>query len=124
MSLHFLDRDAIGVHDSPRTGIVFANENHARPLKQIEALRDYRNKVGVNKAIRDLISRHAPGDSSSAPDLHNLIRRLSGLGADDSTSIAVSVIRASGKALLVTEELLQSLPPYQEARPTCTAGNR
>jgi len=94
------------------------------PDQQIEALRTYRNKNGVNKAIRDLISRHGPGNLPTAPDLASLVRRLSGLSSGECSSVSVSVIRVQGKMIFVTEELMQSLPPYQESIPICTTDNR
>lgn len=85
------------------------------PERQTEALRTYRAEKGVNKAIRDLISRHEPKSLPTAPDLESLVRRLSLLKADDWGAINLSVIRIPGKTIFVTEELLQSLPPHQES---------
>ncbi len=79
--------------------------------RQIEALRTYRGEKGVNKAIRDLISRREPSSFLTAPDLESLVRRLSQLKADDCGSVNLSVIRIPCKTIFVTEELLQSLPP-------------
>jgi hypothetical protein len=93
------------------------------PDQQIEALRTYRAKRGVNKSIRDLISRHKQKRTPTAPDLGSLARRLSELEPYESNSIRVSVIRASGKMIFVTEELIQSLLPYQEPMPICTTDN-
>ncbi len=83
--------------------------------RQAEALRAYRAEKGVNKAIRDLISRHGPRSFPTAPDLGSLVRRLSQLGAGEFGSVNLSVIRLPGKTIFVTEELLQSLPPHQES---------
>ena len=94
------------------------------PDRQIGVLRTYRIKKGVNKAIRDLISRHRPKNLPTAPDLASLVRRLSGLSSGECSSASVSVIRVKGKMVFVTEELMQSLPPYQESIPTCTTDNR
>jgi hypothetical protein len=93
------------------------------PDQQIEAFRTYRNKKGVNKAIRDLISRHGPRNLPTAPDAGSLVRRLSGLSSGECSSVSVAVIRVQGKMIFVTEELIQSLPPYQESIPTCTTDN-
>ena len=93
--------------------------------RQIVALMTYRNKSGINKTIRDLIWRHKSSNlPAAAPDLRSLIRRLSGLKADESSAINVAVIRATGNTIFVTEELIQSLPPYQESIPTCRRDNR
>jgi hypothetical protein len=94
------------------------------PDQQIEALRTYRAERGVNKSIRDLISRHKQKPMPTAPDLGSLARRLSELEPYESNSVRVSVIRAPGKMIFVTEELIQSLRPYQESMPICTTDNR
>jgi hypothetical protein len=94
------------------------------PERQIEALRSYRANRGVNKAIRDLISRQETTNRPTAPDLGSLVRRLSALKPDECGSINVSVIRVPGKTIFVTEGLVQSLPHHQESIPTCTTDNR
>lgn len=90
--------------------------------QQIEELRAYRAKRGVNKSIRDLISRHKQRQSPTAPSLTNLARRLAELEPDESKSITVLVIRPPGKMVLVTEELVQFLRSCQSA--ICTTNNR
>jgi hypothetical protein len=90
------------------------------PGSQIEALRGYRSKKGVNKAIRDLISRHKQKQIATQPDLGSLARQLSELELDKRSSVNVSVIRVPGKAMFVTEELVKSLRPYEESTPLCT----
>jgi len=91
------------------------------PDRQIEALRTYRSERGVNKSIRDLISRHKQKRMPTAPGLGGLAKRLSELEPYESDSVRVSVIRVPGKMIFVTEELIQSLRPYQESMPICTA---
>ncbi len=83
--------------------------------RQIEALMTHRGEKGVHKAIRDLISRHEPNSLPTAPDLQSLVSRLSQLEAADSGSVNLSVLCIPGKTIFVTEELLQSLPAYQES---------
>jgi len=85
------------------------------PERQIEVLMTHRGEKGVNKAIRDLISRHEPSSLPAALDLQSLVSRLSQLEAADSGSVNLSVLRIPGKTIFVTEELLRSLPPYQES---------
>jgi hypothetical protein len=94
------------------------------PERQIDALKSYRANKGVNKAIRDLISRQETTNRPTAPDLGSLVRRLSALKPDECGSINVSVIRVPGKTIFVTEGLVQSLPHYQESILTCTTDNR
>jgi hypothetical protein len=70
--------------------------------RQTEALRTYRGEKGVNKAIRDLISRHEPSSLSTPLDLESLVRRLSQLKADECPPINLSVVRIPGKTIFVT----------------------
>jgi len=83
--------------------------------RQTEALITHRGEKGVNKAIRDLISRQEPRSLPAAPDLGSLVSRLSQLRGDECGPINLSVVRIPGKTIFVTEELLQSLPPHQES---------
>jgi hypothetical protein len=92
--------------------------------RQIEALRTYRAERGINKSIRDLVSRHKQKQTPSAPDLRSLARRLSELEPYESNSVSVSVIRAPGRMIFVTDELIQSLRPHQELMSICTTDNR
>ena len=94
------------------------------PERQTDALRSYRTEKGVNKAIRDLISRREESNLPTALDPGSLIRRLSEFEADECSAINVSVIRYPGKTIFVTEELIKSLRPRQESMPTCTRDNR
>jgi hypothetical protein len=94
------------------------------PDRQIDALRSHRNEKGVNKAIRDLISRHGAKPRLTAPDMASIIGRLSGLTSEERSSVGVSSVKTPGKMIFVTEELLQSLPAYQESIPTCRPDNR
>jgi len=87
------------------------------PESQRSAVRRYRQEKGVNKAIRDLMSRHERRGRSPAPDLRSLARRLLLFEADNGHSVNVLVLGCPGKAVFVTEELLMDLPPYQEALP-------
>lgn len=97
--------------------------NTKPPNQQIGALRTYRSKMGVNKAIRHLISRHEPRNAPVEPDLNSLVSRLSQLSSGQCESVRVCVIRTPGKMVFVTEDLMQSLRPYQETIPTCIADN-
>jgi hypothetical protein len=83
--------------------------------RQCDALRVYRNQKGINKAIRTLISRHASRATATAPDVENLIKRLSRLKPDDRKLVTVSIVQSSGKAIFVSEELIRSLVASQES---------
>jgi hypothetical protein len=93
------------------------------PIQQIKALRTYRAERGLNKSIRNLISGHKQKQTPTAPDLGNLTRRLAQLEPHERDSVIVALIRAPGKVIFVTEELVQSLHPYQESMTICTAKN-
>lgn len=85
------------------------------PQQQTDALGAYRAEKGVRQAIRDLTSQHQQTSLPAAPDPESLVLRLSELKPDEYSVVNVSVIRVPGKAIFVTEELIQSLPPYQES---------
>lgn len=81
------------------------------PDRQNEALRTYRNKNGVNKAIRDLIARHKPRNLPTSPDLASLVRRLSGLSSGECSSVDVSVIpNRAGSRKLSRDEAVDDSP--------------
>ena len=82
--------------------------------KQIQALRFYRSKKGVHKAIRRLISSLKPRSRQIVFDLGRLMQLVSGLGPDEASSLGVWVVQAPGKMVYVTEELVQALGSQQE----------
>ena len=90
------------------------------PESQIATLTAYRNEKGMKKKIKNLISRHKPTTTDAHLDPTSLFSRLSALSPAESASITISVIKASGKAAYVTEELLQTLGSQQELTFTCT----
>jgi len=77
-------------------------------------LRFYRSKKGVHRDIRRLISSHKPRSSQILFDLGRLIQLVSGLDPDDVASLSVLVVKAPGKLVYVTEELVQALDSQQE----------
>ena len=84
---------------------------------QRHALMQYRGERGVRKTIRGLVSKHAskiPTGSAFAPELGSLARRFSQLPAPQLSSVAVAVVKVPGKAVFVTEELLQILEAQGE----------
>jgi hypothetical protein len=84
------------------------------PENQIEALRRYRGDRGLGKTIRHLVSRHSRLTSRTRFDPSNLFKRLSAISADELSSVRVSVVKASGRAVFVTEELMQALESQEE----------
>jgi hypothetical protein len=91
---------------------------------QREELRRYRSERGVKKIIRSLVSRHRANGLPTIPDPGSILRRLGALDSRQLASVSVSVIKSTGKAIFVTEGLVQSLQPYQEEIPTCATINR
>jgi hypothetical protein len=82
--------------------------------KQVEMLRVFRSKRGIGKAIRNLISRHNPRCVAAVSDLESLLRVLSSHDSTELRSVSVSVVKASGKAVYVTEELVQAIASQKE----------
>ena len=87
------------------------------PDKQLAELRRYRDHQASNK-IKKLISRHRSKGMAVAVDPRSVLKRLAGLDFNELDSVNVTVVKGSGKAIHLTEGLLQSLPPYQEQMPT------
>ena len=81
---------------------------------QIEMLRLFRSKSGIGKAIRRLISRHNPKSLLAVSDLKRLICVLSTIDSSELRSVGVSVVKISGKAVYVTEELIQAFALQKE----------
>lgn len=94
------------------------------PDRQVEALRSHRAARGINKAIRDLIAGRKQKRTSVAPDLKSLAKQLLELDPHECDSVRVSVIRAAGKLIFVTEELAQSLRDSQNSMAVCATVNR
>ena len=90
---------------------------------QRRALMLYRGEKGVRKTIRRLISKHMSKNPVSAESLGiaGLARRLSQLQSPHLSSVAVAAVDVPGKALFVTEELLQLLPAQEELPISCVA---
>lgn len=68
--------------------------------------------VKVN--IRVLLSRHRPKVSAKNDDLSDLVNRLAALEARELASIGITIIKAPGRTLYVTEELLRALGLQQD----------
>jgi hypothetical protein len=91
---------------------------------QRQALMQYRGEKGVKKTIRRLISKHRPKKpvSAESPGLTSLARRLLQLQNPHLISaVAVAVVDVPGKAVFITEELLQLLPAQEELPISCFA---
>jgi hypothetical protein len=89
------------------------------PAEQLETLRLYRSKKGVGKVIRQMIARHKTQHPPNVFDLRSLLHRLSELDLDEAGSITVSAVKAQGKGLYLSEELLQTLAAQEELEIPC-----
>jgi hypothetical protein len=93
------------------------------PLEgQRRALMSYRGERSVKKTIRRLLAKHVSKNlsgSAATPDLRRMAWRLSQLEASQLGSIAVSLVNVPGKAILITEELLQSLRSQEDSPISC-----
>ena len=94
-----------------------SSENQRRELML------YRGERGVKKTIRRLISKHMSKNPVSAESLGlaGLARRLSQLQGPHLSSVVVAAVKVPGKAVFVTEELLQLLPAQEELLIPCVA---
>jgi len=90
---------------------------------QQRALMLYRGERGVRKTIRRLISKHMSKNPVSAErlGLAGLARRLLQLQSLHLGAVAVAAVDVPGKAVFVTEELLQLVPVQEELPISCVA---
>ena len=116
------------LQDSLRNGEVSIHRAwHWREMScenQRRALMVYQGERGVRKTIRRLVSKHMSKHPASADGLGlaGLARRLSQLRGPQLNSIVVATVKVPGKAVFVTEEVLQ-LVPAQEELLSCVAGS-
>ncbi len=96
------------------------------PQKQREELWIYQSKKAVRKISKRLALRHQRDRDESSPpihDLENLLRFFIELQPGERSEIGVATVKAPGKTIFLTEELVQSFRLYQEAIPKCGATN-
>ena len=77
----------------------------------------------MKKTIRRLISKHMSKNpvSPESLGLASLARRLLQLQSSHLSSVAVAAVDVPGKAVFVTEELLQLVPAQEELPISCFA---
>ena len=80
----------------------------APPEKQREEFQLYQGQRGVKKTIRLLLSQHRSKSLPAVLDLNNLARQLSALESKLGV-VTVGVIKAPGRTVFLTEELVQAL---------------
>jgi len=76
--------------------------------QQGQALLNYREERGLRRTIRGLISRHVRA-STPDPSLVDLARGLAGLAPQETRAIRIVKTKASGKTIVLTEELFELL---------------
>jgi hypothetical protein len=82
--------------------------------KQQEKLMLYRDEKGLGRTIRALISRHKSKGLPPAIDPGNLLSRLAAAESSELGPVHVGVIAAPGRAIFLTEQLVQELRSQQE----------
>jgi hypothetical protein len=86
------------------------------PEEQRNLLHQLRSERGIKKTIRELISRHRSKKNSVELDLIHVARRLSTFRPNQLTSIKVGIVKSSGSALYLTEELAAVLDAQQAGK--------
>jgi hypothetical protein len=94
------------------------------PQEQLEALWNYRSKRGIRRTVRQLISRHQSKSPTIPPAVADLVRHLPALDSGRQGPVKIVVIRGSGKAIYLTEELSHSIGAQKDLALTCAMGNR
>lgn len=82
-----------------------------------QRLMSYRGEKGVGKTIRSLLSKHVSkplANPAATVEMAGLVRRISQLDARELRALAATVLKFPGKAIFITEELLNSLPAQEE----------
>jgi hypothetical protein len=81
--------------------------------QQAEALKRYRIKKGMGKAIRDAVSRCLLSASPTSLAVGDLTKLLAGFTTADSNSVTVIPIRVPGRTVFLSEELMELLKLQQ-----------
>jgi uncharacterized protein HemY len=99
---------------------------HKPEAEQQEHLRRFRIEKGIRRKARQLVAAHLAKDSVSkaservftASDLARLLNQLTDMTPeqlDELGSIEINLIAGPGRAIFVTEELIEVLRPQHEA---------
>jgi len=96
--------------------------SHATPEEQKEALWRHRTENGIRKTIRHLVSRHRSKSAPAQPNFDHVAARLAAMPPSQKNSVKVGVIKNSGKAIYLTEELALALEALQMR--LCEINNR
>jgi hypothetical protein len=85
-------------------------------VQQLTELRQHRDNRATNK-IKRLTARHKPKSVTVPLDPAGVFKRLARLDSKELAALSVAVLKGFGKAIYLTEDLLQSLPSHQEQVP-------
>jgi hypothetical protein len=91
---------------------------------QLEELRFYRSKKGVNKTIKTLVSRHRPASSPTTLSVDDLTRLASAIASAKLGSVSLVVTNTPGRAVFVTEDLFRTLGTQKELALKCASNSR
>jgi hypothetical protein len=89
------------------------------PEKQLDELTLYRSMCGITSTIDSLLHRHRiPHPAGTGQlDIHRIGSAMAAMGAEQKASVLVGAIRTTGKVILLSNELLQSLESQGELQP-------
>jgi hypothetical protein len=96
--------------------------SQASVADQGEALWQYRAERGIRKKIREHISRHRSKRVLTSPSLADLGIQLAGMRHNQLSSVKVEILKSSGKAIYLTEEVATALNCLQPS--LCKTINR
>jgi ParB-like chromosome segregation protein Spo0J len=89
------------------------------PQHQKSRLWEHQSRKGVQKKIRELISRHQGTPSRAPLSQRELSDLLLALQSDKLAPVSITSVAVPGRAIFVTEELLKSLEPLKELALIC-----
>ena len=84
------------------------------PNRQLDALRIYRSKKGIGKAIRDALARHQLNQSAVSFAVPDVAKLLSCLPSDASDPVSVIAVKVPGRTVFLSEELMEILKLQQQ----------
>lgn len=84
------------------------------PHRQLNALRIYRSKKGMGKAIRDALARHQLNQSTVSFAVQDVAKLLSSLPSNASDPVSVIPVKVPGRTVFLSEELVEILKLQQQ----------
>jgi hypothetical protein len=84
------------------------------PNQQLDALKMYRTKKGMGKAIRDALARHQLNPPAVSFAVRDVAKLLSRLPSDASHPVSIIPVKVPGRTVLLSEELMEILKLEQQ----------